>query len=65
MAMRGITAVGFLVAFAVVAVLAVKGMQSETTSAPAPAQAIDKANEAAQTLEHQTGDLQKSLNQQP
>lgn len=49
--MQGLTAAGFLVAFAIVGVLAVQGMKSESVDGPAPVQAIDKANEAAQTLQ--------------
>lgn len=52
--MRGLTAAGFLVAFAVVGVMAIRGMQSESAAGPAPIQAIDQANEAAQTLQNHT-----------
>lgn len=50
--MRGLTAAGFLVAFAIVGVLAIQGMQAESSGEPIPTQAIDKANGAAQTIQN-------------
>ncbi|MBD0334324.1 MAG: hypothetical protein ICV62_02445 [Cyanobacteria bacterium Co-bin13] len=44
--MRGLTAVGFLVAFSIVGVLAIQGMKSEAAKT-APVGAIDQAQEAA------------------
>jgi hypothetical protein len=44
--MRGLTAVGFLVAFATVGVLAIQGMRSEAAKT-APAGAVNHAQETA------------------
>ncbi|MBD2256404.1 hypothetical protein [Pseudanabaena sp. FACHB-2040] len=58
--MRGLTAVGFLVAFSIVGVLAIQGMKSEA-SRTAPTGAIDRAQGAAETMEKQAEKLQPDL----
>lgn len=55
-----------MVAFGAVGVLAISGMKSEsaTPQAPAPAQAIEKANDAANKMKEQAYQ-QPQNNQQP
>ncbi|HEY9764234.1 MAG TPA: hypothetical protein V6D07_17020 [Trichocoleus sp.] len=64
--MRALTALGFLVAFGVVGVLAVDGMKSQSATSPAPAsaQVIERASDTANTMRKQAYQQQRS-NQQP
>lgn len=65
--MRGLSLVGLLVALGVVGVLVANQLKSSSsgTGKSMPTETIDKANEAATTIENRSKQLQQNLNKGP
>ena len=64
--MKGLTLVGLVLALAIAGVLFTIGLKPDpATEQPTVTEPIERANEAAETIENSTDRIQDALNQSP